>query len=75
MPWSLFSQSGVLMLCPLTCLSLLPSLSLSLPTADVVVNEPMTELLHAVLQIMLIIRKKGVYEGIFSSNAAIEVST
>jgi hypothetical protein len=41
----------------------------------VVVNEPMTELLHAVLQIMLIIRKKGVYEGIFSSNAAIEVST
>lgn len=40
---------------------------------DVVVNEPMTELLHAVLQIMLIIRKKGVYEGIFSSNAAIEV--
>lgn len=71
MPWSLLSQSGS-SCCVLELVS--PCSHFPLPTTDVVVNEPMTELLHAVLQIMLIIRKKGVYEGIFSSNAAIEVS-
>ncbi len=41
-------------------------------SSDIFVAEPATELVHAVIHVMLLIYRKGVYEGIFSSNAATE---